>query len=166
MPPLLKMGKGQAGKFEITQLETTDSVQVCVEFEGRSSSGAYFKDRKTQQRFYVLGLDGIISVNIGLYKGEGFYRWIWVWDSTEEADMAWSKAPADIETTFDRLVKRINDLIKDAKRNVKSGKSLVVLDITPELKSIGWPMTILGNTPDEAAREYELSRRVREKKKE
>jgi hypothetical protein len=166
MSPLSKMVRGQAGKLEITQLQATDSVQVCVEFEGRSISDAYFIDGKTRQRFYVLSLDGILSANIGLYKGEGWYRWVWMWESKDEADKAWSKSPSDIEETLDRLAQRINDFIKGANRNAKSTKSLVVLDITPELKSIGWPMTILGNTTDEAAREYKLSKRTREKKKE
>jgi hypothetical protein len=164
MSPLSKLGRGPAGKFEITELQATDSVEVCVEFKGRSLADLYFRDRKTQQQFQVLSLDGIISVNIGLSNGEGWYRWVWMWESTEEADEAWSKAPPDVEQTIESLAQRINDFIKDTHRKAKSRRSMVALDITPQLKSTGLEMTILDYTPDEVARQYRLSKRTPEKK--
>jgi hypothetical protein len=163
MSPLSKLSKGQDGKIELTQLQATESVQVCVEFDRRSLVDTYFEDRKTQQRFNMLSIDDVISVNIGLYNGEGWYRWVWMWESTQEADEAWSKAPADIDKTIERLVQRINNFIRDATRNAKSKKSKAILDITPELMKIGWEITILDRTKDEVAQEYKLSKKAQRK---
>ena len=166
MSPLSKLSKGPDGKFELTQLQATESVQVCVEFDGHSLADAYFEDRKTQQRFNVLSIDGVVSVNIGIYNGEGWYRWVWIWESTQEADEAWSQAPADIDKTIARLVQKINDYIGNVTRNAKPAKSKVLLDITPDLMSIGWEMTILDYTTDEVAKQYRLSKRMQKKRTE
>jgi len=163
MSPVSRLRTGKNGKLELTQLPATESVQVCVEFNGRSLADAYFEDTKTQQRFNVLSIDDVVSVNIGLYNGEGWYRWVWMWESTQEADKAWSKAPPNIAETIEQLVHRINNFIGDATRNVKSEKSRVVLDITPELMKIGWEMTILDYTPDQVAQEYRLSKKAQSK---
>jgi hypothetical protein len=166
MSQLSKLSKGKDGKFEMTQLQATESVQVCVEFDGRSLADTYFEDRKTLQRFNVLSLDDVVSVHIGLYNGEGWYRWVWMWESTQEADEAWSKAPADIDKPIVRIVQSINDFIGDATRNANSEKSKVLLDITPELRNIGWGMTILDHTTDEVAQEYRLRMKAQGKKTE
>jgi hypothetical protein len=166
MPPLLKLTRREDGKVELTQLKATKSVQVCVEFNGRLSEAAYFEDKDTQQRFNVLSVDDVVSVNIGLFNGEGWYRWVWIWESTQEADEAWNRAPADIEKVIEELTQKINNFIVDAARIPKPDKSRVVLDITPELMNIGWEMTILDYTADEVEKEYRLSKKVHEKKKE
>ena len=145
--------------------KATESVQVCVEFNGLSLADAYFEDMKTQERFNVLSIDDVVSVNIGLYNGEGWYRWVWIWESTQEADEAWSKAPANIDETIEELVQRINNFIGNATRNVKSEKSRAVLDMTPELRNIGWEITILDYTPDQVIQEYRLSKKVQSKRK-
>ena len=146
--------------------KATESVQVCVEFNGRSRADAYFEDMKTQERFNVLSIDDVVSVNIGLYNGEGWYRWVWIWESTQEADEAWSKVPSNIEETIEELVQRINNFIGNATRNVKSEKSRAVLDMTPELRNIAWEITILDYTPDQVIQEYRLSKKVQSKRKE
>jgi hypothetical protein len=163
MSPLSKISKGQDGKFAVTQLRSTESVQVCIEFDERSLADAYFEDRKTQQRFSVLSIDNVVSVHIGLYNGEGWYRWVWMWESTQEADEAWSKAPADLEKNIEQVVQGINDFIEEATRNAKSEKSKAILDITPELMKIGWEITILDHTTDEVAQEYKLSKKAQGK---
>lgn len=165
MSPTSKLSKGQGGKMELTQLPATESVQVCVEFNGLALADAYFEDRKTHQRFNVLSLDDVVSVNIGLHNGEGWYRWVWMWENTQEADEAWSKAPADIGEVIEHLVQRISNFIGDATRNVNSERSRVVLDITPELMNIGWEMTILDYTTDQVAQEYRLSKKAQSKRK-
>ena len=68
MSPLRRLGIGQDGNPEMTTLQTTESVQVCVELDTRSLLDVYFEDRTTQQRFYVLSLDDVVSANIGLYN--------------------------------------------------------------------------------------------------
>ena len=146
--------------------KATESVQVCVEFNRRSRADTYFEDMKTQERFNVLSINDVVSVNIGLYNGEGWYRWVWIWESTQEADEAWSKAPANIDETIEELVQRINNFIGNATRNVKSEKSRVVLDMTPELRNIGWEINILDYTPDQVIQEYRLSKKVQSKRKE
>jgi hypothetical protein len=146
--------------------KATESVQVCVESNGRSLVNAYFEDMKTQERFNMLSIDDVVSVNIGLYNGEAWHRWVWMWESTQEADNAWSKAPTDIDKAIEQLVQGINNFIGDARRNVKTDKSKVVLDITSELMNIGWEMTILDYTTDQVAQEYRLSKRVQDKRKE
>jgi hypothetical protein len=145
--------------------KATESVQVCVEFNGLSLADVYFEDMKTQERFNVISIDDVVSVNIGLYNGEGWYRWVWIWESTQEADEAWSKAPANIEETIEELVQRINNFIGNATRNVKSGKSRAVLDMTPELRNIGWEITLLDYTPDQVIQEYRLRKKVQGKRK-
>ena len=157
MSPLSKVSKGQDGKFTVTQLQSTESVQVCIEFDGDSLADTYFEDRKTQQRFSVLSIDNVVSVHIGLYNGEGWYRWIWMWESRQECDEAWSKTPADLEKNIEQVVQGINNFIEEASRNARSKKSKTILDITPELMEIGWEITILDHTPDEVAQEYKLS---------
>jgi hypothetical protein len=164
MSPLTQLSKGQDGKLEITQLQTTESVQVCVEFNRRSLTNTYFEDGKTQQRFYVLNLGDAVSVNINLYNGAAWLTWVWIWEDQVEAEEAWSKVPAGLTETIEQLTQRINDFIRDARRTGKSGKSKVVHDITPELKSIGWEMTLLDYTIDEVARSYQaycLNRKAR-----
>jgi hypothetical protein len=94
MSPVSKISKGTDGKIEIRQLQATEMVRVCVEFDGRSFADAYFEDIQTQQRFRVLALDNVVAVDIGLYNSECWFRWVWMWESMEEADEAWSKAPA------------------------------------------------------------------------
>jgi hypothetical protein len=166
MSPLSKLSKREDGKIELAQLTATESVQVCVEFDEHSLADAYFENRNTQQRFNVLSLDDVVSVNIGLFNGEGWYRWVWMWESAQEADEAWSKAPADIEKIIEELVQKINNFIGDATRNTETDKSRVILDITPELMNLGWQMTILDYTTDQVAQEYRLSKKVQSKKKE
>ena len=146
--------------------KATKSVQVCVEFNGHSQANTYFEDIKTQERFNMLSIDDVVSVNIGLYNGKGWYRWVWIWESIQEADAAWSKAPSNIEETIEELVQRINNFVGNAMRNVKSEKSRVVLDMTPELMNIGWEITILNYTPDQVIQEYTLSKKVQRKSKE
>ncbi len=160
-----QLSNEQNVKFKIKQLQLTESVQVCVEFNARAFVDACFVDIKTQRRFYVLSLDNVVSVNVGLYNGEAWYRWAWIWESTKEADEAWSKAPADIEQRIEQLVQKIDGFIRDMKRNAEPIESKIILDITPELERIGWEMTILEYTPTEVAREYELSKKVREKER-
>ena len=163
MSPLTKISKGQDGKFAVTQLQSTESVQLCIEFDGRLLADAYFEDRKTQQRFSALSIDNVVSVHIGLYNGEGWYRWVWMWESTQECDEACSKVPADLEKNLVQVVQGINDFIEEASRNAKSEKSKAILDITPVLMKIGWEMTILDHTTDEVAQEYKLSKKVQGK---
>ena len=163
MAPLFELSNWQNGKFELKQRQVTKSAQVCAEFDAHALLDAYFLDAETRRRFYVLSLDDVVSVNVGLYNGEAWYRWVWMWESTKEADEAWSRAPADLEQNIEQLVQKIDGFIRAVKRNAKP-ESKSVLDITPELEHIGWEMTILEYTPAQVAGEYELSRRVREKK--
>jgi hypothetical protein len=160
MSPLSKMSKGQDGKIEVTQFPTIESVQVCVEFVNFSLVKAYFEDKKTQQRFNVLALDDVVAVNIGLYNGVAWRRWVWMWESTQEADEAWSKAPADIDKILEGLVQKINDFIGEMTKNVNPENLKGVLDITPELVNIGWEMTMLERTIDDVAQEYRLSQKA------
>ena len=166
MSPLSRISKRKNGQIESRQLKATESLQVCVEFNGRSLADAYFEDIKTQERFNLLSIDDVVPVNIGLYNGEGWYRWVWIWESTQEADEAWSKAPANIEETVEQLVQRINNFIADAVRKTRSDTSRVILDLTPELMNIGREMTILDYTTDQVAQEYRLSKKVQSKRKE
>jgi hypothetical protein len=167
MSPLRRLGIGPDGKPEITTLQTTESVQVCVELDTCSLLDAYFEDGTNQQRFYVLSLDDVVSANIGLYNGEAWHIWVWMWEDEQEAEEAWSKVPATLEPgkLLEQLTQKIDGFIRDAKGSTKSKESKLILDITSDLSRLGWEMTILDYTKDEVARAYGLSKKAQEQRK-
>ncbi len=53
----------------------------------------FLEDPTTGLSFNAVSLDGVVSIHLGVLNGEPWYRWIWMWESTQEADLAHSKLP-------------------------------------------------------------------------
>ncbi len=162
MSPSAIVRKTQNGGIEIIPLKAAQSVAICVKFNGLLFEDAYFEDRQSQQEFYVVGFEGIAPVNFGLYNGEAWYRWIWCWESTTEADQALKQIPDGIDNILEQLVLKVNDFIREAREeNARTGNTIFVLDVTKDMKSIGWELTILPFSKQNTATDYEIYKRLK-----
>jgi hypothetical protein len=67
-----------------------------------------------------------------------------MWETKQEADEAMKQVPDDLDLKLEQLVQKIDDFLSRAREtNIQGGLSQVRLDITPDLKSIGWEITLL-----------------------
>jgi len=165
MSPLTKIIRTPDGKFETVSFQASESVFVCVEFDPHSIADAYFEDGQTHRRAYAINLDGAASVQIGLNTEQAWYRWVWMWETKQEADEAMKQVPDDLDLKLEQLVQKIDDFLSRAREtNIQGGLSQVRLDITPDLKSIGWEITLLDYTKEQAARTYSISMKAIKKR--
>ncbi len=120
----------------------------------------HFEDIDTSTKSYIIALQNAVYVNLGLHNGEAFYQWVWAWENMEEAEAAWRQIPTDLDLQglLEKLVNKIDSFISDNAHAIDNSK--VVLDITPELKKIGWETILLDDTKNEVSRAYEMGNKV------
>jgi hypothetical protein len=165
MSPLTKITKTPDGKFETISFQASESVFVCVGLDPHSIVDAYFEDGQTRRRAYALGLDEAASVQIALNTEQAWHRWVWMWETKQEANEALKHVPDDLGLKLEQLVQKIDDFLSRAREtNIQGGPSQVRLDITPDLKSIGWQITLLDHTREEAAGTYSTSMKAIKKR--
>jgi hypothetical protein len=74
--------------------------------------------------------------------------------------------PSDLDGKLERPVLKMDNFLSHAyARNISEGPAVDNLDLSADLKSIGWQITLLDLTKEQAARKYSISVKAINQKK-
>ena len=130
----------------MTYLTEVRSVLLNVRYQGSQILDTYLEDPTSGLRFYALDLNGVVSIHLGVHNGEPWYRWIWMWESTQEADAAHSKLPPGFDEALDAVLDSIRSFLHSNQVADSSKTRLCTFDLTPCLASLGLDMAAVKET--------------------
>jgi hypothetical protein len=129
------------------------SVLLHARYQGSRILDIYLEDPGSGLRFYALSLNGVISVHLGVHNGEPWYCWIWMWESTQEADTALNQLPPGFDEALDTVTESIRSFLHDNQAAGDYSTRLCTFDLTPQLASLGLDMAAVEMTKEQAAQE-------------
>jgi hypothetical protein len=132
------------------------SVLLHARYRGSQILDSYLEDPISGLRFYALNLNGIVSIHLGVCDGELWYRWIWMWESTQEADAALNKLPPGFDEAWDAVIDSIRSFLHNSQAAGDHNTRLCTFDLTPQLASLGLDMAAVEITKEQAT--HELAR--------
>ena len=124
---------------------------LCLTYSGNCLIDSHIEEPAAANGFYVLELIGPVAVQFGVHEGEPWYRWVWMWESTREADLALAEVSPDVEHCLDTAVAAIREHVAKADSASASPDRVERLDIGALLAPIGWPMFATPHTKIQAA---------------
>lgn len=136
------------------------SVLLYARYQGSQILDTYLEDPASGLRFYALSLDGIVSIHLGVHDGEPWYRWIWMWESTQEADAALDTLPPGFDEALDAVIESIRSFLHSHQAAGDQDTRLCTFDLTPQLTGLGLKMAAVEMTKEQAARELAQYRRL------
>lgn len=143
MSPTINLNKTIEGKIEKTILKSTQSIILCLRLKGDIVDDLYFRGDNDGPKFYMLGLEGPAPIDFGLFQGNVWYRWVWVWEHKKEADEAFKHVPENTDELLKNLVTKINSLVISTKKAVaQKENSYYEYDLTEDFSRFGWKITI------------------------
>jgi len=137
---------------------------LCLAYSGDRLVDSHMEDSATGAKFYILELSGPAPVQFGVHEGEPWFRWVWMWETTREADLALAKVPPEVESSLDSAVETIRQVVSMANPGQASPDRVERVSIGDLLTHIGWPMTGLPDTKAKAAAGLAIYKRLLEQR--
>ena len=141
-------------------LTRVHSVSLHALYQGSNISDTYLEDEASGLRFYVLSLDGVVSIHLGVYNGEPWYRWVWMWESTQEADFALNHLPPGFDEALEAVISSIQHFLHDNHASDNHDTRLCTFDLTPHLVGLGLEIAAIDLSKEQAAQELAQYRRL------
>jgi hypothetical protein len=136
------------------------SVFLLAEIRGSRITDTHLEDPASGLEFDVLGLDGAVSIHLGVHLGEPWYRWIWMWESSQEADLAHSQLPPGFDESLEGVITSIRTFLQSSLNTDSDDARIVSLDLTPQLIRLGLEMAAIDMTKDQVMQELAQYRRL------
>ena len=141
-------------------LSKISSVLLCAQYQGSQIVDSYLEDPVSSLRFHAVSLDGVVSIHLGVLDGEPWYRWIWMWETTQEADSALNKLPPGFDDALEAVVVSIRIFLHATRAADGPDMRLCKFDLTPHLASLGLELAAVEMSKEEAAREFAQYQRL------
>ncbi len=136
------------------------SVSLCAQYQGSQIVDTYLEDPASSLRFHAISLDGDVSIHLGVLDGEPWYRWVWMWESTQEADSALAKLPPDFDDALEAVIDSIRNFLRANQTADDLDTRLCKFELTPHLANLGLELAAVELSKEEAARELAQYRRL------
>jgi len=136
------------------------SVLLQARYRGSQILDTYLEDPVSGLRFYALSLDGVVSIHLGVHNGEPWYCWIWMWESTQEADAALNTLPPGFDEALQAVIESIRSFLRSSQVAGDHDTRLCTFDLTPQLASLGLDMAAVEMTQEQSAQELAQYRRL------
>ncbi len=120
----------------------------------------YLEDPASGLKFQAVSLDGVVSIHLGVFEGEPWYRWIWMWESTQEADLAHMKLPPDFDDSLNAVVASIQSFLHANQIADGPDDRLCKFDLTPHIAGLGLKLSAVEMSKEEVAREFAQYQRL------
>lgn len=134
-------------------LSRINSVKLHAQTSAPQRLDTCFKAGDSGLSFNLLILNGIVSIHLGIHNGEPWHRWIWMWESTQEADLALAQLNPGFEEDLEAVLSAIRQFVRGLPASEPDSKPPDTLDLTPHLDRLGLEMFAWEISQDESARE-------------